>query len=177
MKSLHMCLCALIFLCTLSCEKDDCSGIDCLPPITQTGAGTFGCLVNGKPFIDNSGEFNCFYQITNGEYNFSIAATKNGFLPRAIQIGSRNKQIFQNSTFQLLEREPNKLFATVIFNNINNNQNIDTTDSVQNGSITITKLDLQAKIISASFQFTVTDSSNGEVYHITEGRFDSIFTP
>jgi hypothetical protein len=40
-----------------SCDKDDkpSNPIDQLPPATQTGAGTFGCLVNGVPYVDNSG--------------------------------------------------------------------------------------------------------------------------
>jgi len=35
-----------------SCDKDDDQNpLDKLPPITQNGAQTFGCLINGKPFI------------------------------------------------------------------------------------------------------------------------------
>jgi hypothetical protein len=57
--------CAMAGLVCVSCDNDDDSGcvsVDCLPEATQTGAGTFGCLVNGEPFVDNSGNFNCFYQ-------------------------------------------------------------------------------------------------------------------
>lgn len=38
---------AVFMLCTsLQCKKDK-TGIDALPPITQEGKNTFGCLVNG----------------------------------------------------------------------------------------------------------------------------------
>lgn len=39
----------------MCCKKTDSNSLDAelakLPPITQTGANTFGCLVNGKAFI------------------------------------------------------------------------------------------------------------------------------
>jgi hypothetical protein len=75
-----------------ACDKDDdkCQGIDCLPPATQTGAGTFGCLVNGEPFVDNSGFFNCFYQLVDGEYYFGIRGRRESFI-RQIAIGSEKK--------------------------------------------------------------------------------------
>ena len=65
-----------------ACDKDEptCQGIDCLPPATQTGAGTFGCLVNGVPFVDNSGRFNCFYQLVNGKYYFGLTASVIGMI-------------------------------------------------------------------------------------------------
>ena len=75
-----------------SCDKDDnnCQGIDCLPAATQTGAGTFGCLVNGVPFVDNSGFFNCFYQFVEGEYRFNSSPNFDGKLFSELDIGCRN---------------------------------------------------------------------------------------
>ena len=40
----------LMLLCAAGCKKDKASE-DQLPPATQTGANTFGCLVNGKVFV------------------------------------------------------------------------------------------------------------------------------
>ena len=40
----------LMLLCAASCKKDN-KNEDQLPPATQTGANTFGCLVNGKVFV------------------------------------------------------------------------------------------------------------------------------
>lgn len=55
------------------CNDDGCSvGVDSLPEVTQTVAPTFGCLVNGEPFVYNYGDFNCFYQLVDVEYDFSI---------------------------------------------------------------------------------------------------------
>jgi len=72
----------------------NCQGIDCLPEATQTGAGTFGCLVNGEPFVDNSGNFNCFYQLVDGEYYFGIRARDEVLSLRQINIGSLKKKLF-----------------------------------------------------------------------------------
>ena len=33
------------------CKKNDPNPVDQLPPATQTGANTFGCLVNGQPWL------------------------------------------------------------------------------------------------------------------------------
>ena len=40
----------LALLCAASCKKEN-KNEDQLPPATQTGANTFGCLVNGKVWI------------------------------------------------------------------------------------------------------------------------------
>ncbi|MCW3074373.1 MAG: hypothetical protein JWP69_1442 [Flaviaesturariibacter sp.] len=40
---------ASLMLTSVSCKKD--KDNDKLPPITQNGANTFGCLVNGKVWL------------------------------------------------------------------------------------------------------------------------------
>jgi hypothetical protein len=65
------------------CSDDDsksASEIDKLPPATQTGANTAGCLVNGKAFLPKGyfpggASLYCFYQ--NGE-DFALHIGKNG---------------------------------------------------------------------------------------------------
>ncbi len=44
--------CLLFVILNTQCKKDDLNAeLAKLPPITQTGANTFGCLVNGKAYI------------------------------------------------------------------------------------------------------------------------------
>jgi hypothetical protein len=50
------------------------------------------------------------------------------------------------------------------------------TNDQDTGIINFTKLDFQNNIVSAIFEFTVTDPNTGTVYEITEGRFDALFT-
>jgi hypothetical protein len=97
------------------CNKDDnnCQGVECLPPATQTGAGTFGCLVNGVPYVDNSGFFNCFYQMVDGEYYFGIGSNKDlGILSQVI-IASTAKEITLNLPINLNANETNEFYAEI----------------------------------------------------------------
>ena len=162
---------------TLSCcNKDDdkpSNPIDQLPPATQTGAGTFGCLVNGEPFVDNSGFFNCFYQLVDGEYYFGIRGRKESFINQ-IGIGSEKKNIDLDINHTLKSQQEGNFYGRISFNC---SSCLGATTLNENpGVITFTKLDMQNNIVSATFEFTVIDPSTGTVYEITEGRFDALFT-
>lgn len=70
----------LMLQCTAGCKKDKASEAQ-LPPVTQTGANTFGCLVNGKVFVprgyDGTGRPNPHVQYDcdlNGQPYLSIDA-------------------------------------------------------------------------------------------------------
>lgn len=95
-------LSSIFFL--ISCNNDDdsgCVGIDCLPPATTTGEGTFGCLVNDEPFVDNSGNFNCFYQFVDGEYFFNISPNFEGKKLVELDIGCRYIDFQNEQSFDL----------------------------------------------------------------------------
>lgn len=51
-------LLALSALCFAACKKTNTPVQDQLPPITQTGAGTFGCLINGEVYTPQGFEQN-----------------------------------------------------------------------------------------------------------------------
>lgn len=69
-----------LLLLTLSlsgCSKDDdrpINPIDQLPPATQTGANTFGALLDGEAFIPRFvvNPIQCNYQLINGERYFFV---------------------------------------------------------------------------------------------------------
>ncbi|MFD2601789.1 hypothetical protein [Flavobacterium suzhouense] len=164
----------VLFAFLSSCDKNDdknCSGADCLPPATQTGADTFGCLVNGEPFVDKSRSFNCFYQFFDGEYYFSISAKFNKSI-KGIGLGSQKIELLQAGSYQLREIGAGNFSADVFVDADNNFE----TSLIDTGTISITKFDMEKKIVSATFEFTVTDPASGKVYKITEGRFDTHFT-
>jgi len=152
-------LTSIFFL--IACDNDDagCVGVDCLPPATQTGAGTFGCLVNGEPFVDNSGNFNCFYQLVDGEYYFGIQAEKILNNIDLVGIGSNHKEITINNTFILNKDEPSNFYGGISFTNLGGA--VRTLNNA--GQITFT-------------EFNITIPETGEIIEITEGRFDSFFT-
>jgi hypothetical protein len=147
----------------LSCSNDDdsgCVGIDCLPPATTTGEGTFGCLVNGEPYVDKSGSFNCFYQLVDGEYYFGIGSDKELSQIDQIVILSWMKEIEQGIIIPLDVRDNGNFFSEVSF------------DCICPNAVTTSQMD--GFLISN--EFTVTDPTTGNIYEITEGRFDATFT-
>ncbi|MEZ4980871.1 MAG: hypothetical protein R2769_04640 [Saprospiraceae bacterium] len=51
-KGLPLLFTIVLFICTISCKKEKLEGpLSELPPSTQEGAHTFGCLINGKPWV------------------------------------------------------------------------------------------------------------------------------
>lgn len=165
----------LFLICIFGCDKEDkpSNPIDQLPPATQTGAGTFGCLVNGKPFVDNSGFFNCFYQLVDGEYYFGIQAEDNVDNIAAIAIGSLQKEIIIGEIIPLNMRENNQFYALLDFNEL---QQAGSTTELEDGFISFNRFSTNSNIVSATFEFTIVDPETGAIYEITEGRFDALFT-
>jgi hypothetical protein len=162
---------------TLSCcNKDDnppADPLSQLPPATQTGAGTFGCLVNGVPYVDNSGDFNCFYQLVGGEYYFGLGSTKTFGSIEQIAILSYMKNIDININIPLQNRVNGNFFSEISFDCICPNA---VTTSEIDGFVNFSKFTTTPNIVSGTFEFNVTDPNTGIVYNITNGRFDSQFT-
>jgi hypothetical protein len=174
----------LLYISTLSCSHhyDDpqpVSELDKLPPATQTGANTFGCLLDGvafKPGITNN-SYNCFYQFVNGEYYFNVNASnqKYGIL-KGIGIGTEKKTISEGQTLNLFERINGNAYGTYYVGNSNTGlDDLMYTSTYNTGQLIITKLDFTHNIVSGTFWFNVIDSQN-VVHHITDGRFDMQFS-
>ena len=98
-----------------SCKKSKPSNpIDQLPPETQTGANTFGCLVNGEVFKPggaqlSGGSLSCNYQFLNGGYYFRLAAISNntngsgksiGIISDSLEIIEKREIFAHCNTFQ-----------------------------------------------------------------------------
>ncbi len=173
------CVFAMIITSILfnSCDNNDstdCTGIDCLPPITQTGAGTFGCLVNGEPFF-SFGEVNCKYQLINGSYEFIVGFDRMSGFPIDMSILS-NRQSISESTFQFTNCDVNNSYcANVVF--VSNLQEIifNDTDNQNSGSVTFNNFDETNQIVSGTFEFEILNPADNQIYQITEGRFDSFY--
>lgn len=161
-----------ILLTTLSsCSKDD--NNQALPPATQTGAGTFACYVNGQAFIDTSGNFNCFYQLIDGNYFFHITAHDIVEGIDEITIYSEKVKIEEGKTYQLTNLEEFHIAGIVFFEKTTSSANSTT---ISPGTLTITKLDSENFIVSGTFSFNVTHPITNNNIIISEGRFDSLFT-
>ena len=163
LKSQTLCLwlLALSFLLTtgMQCKKSSETPKEVLPDETQTGKGTFGCLVNGEIWLPKG--------------NFPYAG-----LTSIIQFGgfqimaSKDKQyisIAKNPIEKAGEFPLNTFDKDALFTNKEDEY------KCIEGILTITKYDKTNQIISGSFWFNAKNSS-GEIIKITEGRFDDKYT-
>lgn len=164
----------ILFLALLplaGCDKDENDNLK-LPPATQTGARTFGCLVDGKVFGHNDGVINCFYQLIEGGYYFGISAEGN-ITPKYIHILGNQVSIVQGESYPLSTEDDGNFFALAAFEEAND---AGYTDEIYQGELTITKFDLQTNIISGTFWFDIPHPITGDTVEIREGRFDTYFT-
>lgn len=177
MKKIFLLL--LITFCFNSCSNDDdnetISELEKLPPVTQVGANKIGCLLDGKAFLpeDRPNAIVCFYEYDNDEYYFGISYRNTLANNKVIGIdfGASSKQIFQGETYQLTEYMPNNTAGAYY----NNDSRETFTDNEHTGALSITRLDLENKIVSGTFWYDVVDT-DGILHHIREGRFDMKFT-
>ena len=168
----------------VSCSKDNPfetpSTPDQLPPATMVGANTVGCLVNGEVLLPKGGRLfgppivTCFYQFVNNQYHFSLGFSNNLQTHlRGVNVASHNIVLQQGQIYPLILESNNSVFGT--YYDFMQQSDFNTSNS-GGGELIITKLDQANFIISGTFWFNAI-SSNGEIIHITEGRFDMQYTP
>ena len=163
-----------------SCKKDktEPTELSKLPPATQTGAKTFGCLVNGVAFIPQSNcNFLCNpplqfgYDNSNGGQFF--VEVNNDNMKQTIVWGIDTCTVAKKYNYYQSINHPIRLSLRPNNNNCVLSTVIDSeVASTANGYIDITRFDLSNRIISGTFEFTL--SKNGcETKTITNGRFDA----
>jgi hypothetical protein len=167
------------------CNKDDDqpkTELEKLPPATQTGANTAGCLVNGVAFLPKgyvvTGNLFCNY-IDGEDFVLAISdRTMQGSsdIMRVVSFGSQNQNLHDNvgTIFQLGQNnndDNSKYGNYIIYNNDNSSEiNYETTSLVR-GEFKITYHNYNNAILSGTFWFDAINS-NGEIVKVREGRFD-----
>lgn len=165
---------------TLSCcNKDDDkpkTELEKLPPATQTGVNTAGCLVNGQAFLPKGyfsfGNLSCNY--TDGlNFNLRISEKINDNI-RSIYVFNDNQPLEVGVTYLLKQNLNNNTlpysYATYTdFNNMSGGDFI-TTDMII-GELKITNHNFSGAILSGTFWFDAVNN-NGEKIEVREGRFD-----
>jgi hypothetical protein len=166
-------LAALLGLSQCS-KKDDPDPVSQLPPATQTGANTFGCLVNGQPWTPKG---------YNGTGNYSVAydpTYRNGTLSvgtyRYIGSGDDDYQTvgFFSDSLRGIGNFPLTIIGHqegIFVDHTTNCEFSSNGSHYRRGTLTITRLDLQAGIISGTFAFTLYKPGCDSV-RVTQGRFD-----
>lgn len=176
---IYLNLLLLLSLSFNSCDKDDGqTPLEKLPPATQIGAQTFGCLINGEAFVPplfGTNSPDAFYQFVRGAYTFDISGSinKNGKL-NTIGIAGIDVEPLEEKTYILIERESGNHFGQYLI--IDGGLLFDGATSMENsGKLFIDHLDEEKGIISGRFEFTLLDENGNEI-KITDGRFDMNYT-
>jgi hypothetical protein len=154
-----------------------------LPPATQTGANTFGCLVNGVAFLPDGSNFSlgpikqCNYIYTGGGYHFTVAADNKSVssLIKGIVIGTDSLAIAEGQTLTFKTFAPGNADASYTLYTNTGDINKYITNNTVSGQLTITKLDSIKDFVSGTFYFTAVNDK-GEKVQVTDGRFDMLFT-
>ncbi len=164
----------VLLLLTSCSKKEDCDDpIDCLPAITQKGANTAGCLVNGEVLLPGGQGINTG-SVLKAIYNYSSDSdsvfglsirdlTSGG--SKMMLISIRNRELMEGEIYELTDEESNS-FGSYI-----NGLNGFVTNEDNRGELTISKIDTERHIASGTFWFDAVDDE-GEIVKIRNGRFD-----
>ncbi|MFS4483548.1 DUF6252 family protein [Hyunsoonleella sp. 2307UL5-6] len=176
MKNIKRIATVVLSICMLSatsCKNDDdtiTDPIDQLPPETQTGENTFGCLINGEIFkVTNTSNLSAIYQQGQLQLSATIEVSTNS-----------NESVAFNLVDPLIEGQEysfkNDLYKAGYSKIINQLTCIYEFEDTFEGRITFTKIDQVNYTISGTFEFT-TVTDNCETINITNGRFDMRYIP
>lgn len=167
----------LLTIFTISCSKDgsdDCEDpIDCLPAMTQSGANTAGCLVDGSALTPggqslNSGSvLKAQYNFYQDSYLFGLVINDLRSHNKTISIEIRSQEIHEGETYKLQE------YSEVTDSGFYRDEFLGgyrTTETVT-GELFISKLDKTNRIAAGTFWFDA-ENNDGEIVEIRQGRFD-----
>jgi hypothetical protein len=171
MKNLLPCLAALLLLAT-------CTKPDPLPPVTEVGAHTFGCYIDGRPFVPSptKGVLNAyppieygFKDLRGGRY-FNIMATANGgqgffFLVKDATKVGQYKVNFDAQPFT------NDFYTPGYIQYFAPGAGYVTTPT-HVGWVNLTRCDTINWIISGTFELQAFNPITKQTVNITDGRFD-----
>ncbi|TAD92859.1 MAG: hypothetical protein EAY75_01605 [Bacteroidetes bacterium] len=156
----------LPLLLAASCKKDKLADeLSKLPPATQTGANTFGCLVNGKAWVPEGSDGN--------NSNLKIYISGTDFDLRAYRLLDTKSEILVGSVgftgLGAYELDGVRNSTGVVFDGCSVNRG---TTAYRIGQLTIENFDNAKGIISGKFSFNIYHRNCTDTIRITHGRFD-----
>ena len=172
MKYTALLLAALLGLS--QCKKKDPDPVDKLPLATQTGANTLGCLVNGQAWTP---------QGNNGSSNYSVSYDQSPYGVFDLRTYRYQQQPTDNFQYLILfarellgpkSYDIGDIASTRVswYDRLTGcDMSSDETGTYHKGTLTITRLDRQAGIISGTFDFTLA-KPGCDTIKVTHGRFD-----
>lgn len=166
---------AVLLMLLSACNKT----ISELPEATQTGANTFGAKIDGElwaprgfgPFPSSKlleARFTTDSTLLINARNFASSPNESGFEIFVTGVRGPGTYVLNSSYFW----PSDKGYGYYVKKKFTPQEEWITSPS-QTGTVTITKLDLAAEIVSGTFEFHAGNLSDphGSI-HVTEGRFD-----
>jgi|ERR1035437_6951454 hypothetical protein len=184
-QSLLIYFLVLTVLTASMCKKKPVDPIDQLPPETQTGANTFGCLVNGEVLIPKGSSLSgpnlaCIYQYlitgTPAGYTFALGATDKKDPCNIKTVGFGFDSVVMKRGIYLLRLRKNGQGGGAVRMGMCNmtSNNFDTNESIT-GELNLKNFDEANQVASGTFWFNAINS-NGDTIKVTNGRFDMHYT-
>jgi hypothetical protein len=144
---------------------------DKLPPATQEGKNTFGCLINGKAWKPKSGGL--LQPGLRGSYDeitgqlFVIANNYSTSNSECIAIGTKPIGLFSPDSLPFPDS------TAYFFNSISSCGSAILEYENGQGHIKVSKIDRENGILSGTFEFAIVDPICFDTFRITKGRFDT----
>ena len=174
MKTALLPLLALLALAQCK-KKADPAPVDQLPPATQTGANTFGCLLNGAAYAPKG---------NNGPSNYTVSYDPT-YRAGTLNVGTYSYYGSGSNDYRILGFYSDSLQRPGVYSIKPQGRNgasvVDRLKACEyhsidagtycKGQFTITRLDLQAGVVSGTFDFTLAKPGCDTV-RVTQGRFD-----
>lgn len=174
MRKLFLYVALLLLSQCSKCKDNDPAPEAQLPPATQTGANTFGCLVNGEAWtpvgFNGYANYVVNYDPSYRNGTLNIAAYRlSGNGGNQQDVGVYSDSLRSVGVYPLTTRGKHG----AVFLNRQTDCRYYSTDVATycRGTLTITRLDLQAGIVSGTFAFTLYKPGCDSI-RVTQGRFD-----
>ena len=182
MNTISRCLLALcVLLVSLAaCEEDrNLTPEEQLPAITDTGAQTFGCLVDGKLFKPRKHPFSsyitlqCYYQKVKGINQFVLSA--GDYIDRYNMVFNGDSvHLTGPTTLNYAYPERGNFYGRC--GNTRGFRFEFSTYQNTAGEFKISRFDTVRQIISGTFWFDAVDTVTNRKVEVRQGRFDVHFT-
>jgi hypothetical protein len=172
MKHLLLTITLAVLLFSCCKKKTDTDTTPTLPPATQEGKNTFGCYVDGIPYVTKKGSGFNPDDINANIYNdSSVYISGNKGTPRWY-LAMNTKFFYQEGAYFMGGTYPYLGNISIYTDGtIPNNDTEFSTDSINTGILQINKFDKVNRIISGTFNFKAKNGAN-KIINITDGRFD-----
>ena len=188
LMSLRICLCVtlLAFASCKSCKKDV-DPTSQLPAATQTGANTFGCVINGQAWVPNGRSTVPVIRPINGgyisesfyrpKYCVNIRTYASGVDAMYLYVKSVTKPgryplSFDTDTDIIYAQTQNYGLYTISGATTNDPDYAYITTSQYTGYVDFVVADTASKRLAGTFEFEGIDFPSGKKMKITGGRFD-----